>query len=169
MRKIRLRKRKRNCAKLTGCEDGDAVFFVCDKKDKAAKMAGAARTKIAQDMDCIEKDAFRFCWIVDFPMYEYDEERKKIDFCHNPFSMPQGGLKALETQDPLTIKAFQYDIVCNGIEFSSGAIRNHLPEVMYKAFAIAGYSARGTRNPFRRHAVGVETRRAAARRLGPRH
>ncbi|MER2520917.1 MAG: aspartate--tRNA ligase [Bdellovibrionales bacterium] len=125
---------------LTGCEDGDAVFFVCDAKDKAPKMAGQARTRIAQDMDCIEKNAFRFCWIVDFPMYEYDEERKKVDFCHNPFSMPQGGLKALEEQDPLTIKAYQYDIVCNGIELSSGAIRNHLPEVMYKAFAIAGYS-----------------------------
>ena len=125
---------------LTGCEDGDAVFFVCDEKLKAAKMAGAARTKIAQDMDAIEKDAFRFCWIVDFPMFEYDEERKKIDFSHNPFSMPQGGLKALENQDPLTIKAFQYDIVCNGVELSSGAIRNHLPDVMYKAFAIAGYS-----------------------------
>ncbi|MDX2028726.1 MAG: aspartate--tRNA ligase [Alphaproteobacteria bacterium] len=126
---------------LTGCEDGDAVFFVCDTKDKAAKMVGAARTKIAEDMDCIVKDEFRFCWIVDFPMYEYDEQRKKIDFSHNPFSMPQGGLKALETQDPLTIKAFQYDIVCNGVELSSGAIRNHLPDVMYKAFAIAGYSA----------------------------
>jgi len=125
---------------LTGCEDGDAVFFVCDEKLKAAKMAGAARTKIAQDMDIIEKGAFKFCWIVDFPMYEYDEERKKVDFCHNPFSMPQGGLEALTTQDPLTIKAFQYDIVCNGIELSSGAIRNHLPEVMYKAFEIAGYS-----------------------------
>jgi aspartyl-tRNA synthetase len=125
---------------LTGCEDGDAVFFICDEKNKAPKMAGAARTKIAQDMDVIEKDAFRFCWIVDFPMYEYDEERKKIDFCHNPFSMPQGGLKALETEDPLTIKAYQYDIVCNGIELSSGAIRNHLPEVMYKAFEIAGYA-----------------------------
>ncbi|NTU77419.1 MAG: aspartate--tRNA ligase [Alphaproteobacteria bacterium] len=126
---------------LTGCVDGDAVFFVCDKKDKAAKMAGQARAKIAQDMDLIEKNAFRFCWVVDFPMFEYDEERKTIDFSHNPFSMPQGGLKALEEQDPLTIKAFQYDIVCNGIELSSGAIRNHLPEVMYKAFAIAGYSA----------------------------
>ncbi len=126
--------------RLTGCEDGDAVFFVCDEKLKAAKMAGAARTKIAQDMDSIEKDAFRFCWIVDFPMYEYDEERKKIDFCHNPFSMPQGGLEALNTQDPLSIKAFQYDIVCNGVELSSGAIRNHLPEVMYRAFEIAGYS-----------------------------
>lgn len=127
--------------KITGCVDGDAVFFVCDAKDKAPKMAGAARTKIAQDMDVIEKDAFRFCWIVDFPMYEYDEQRKKIDFCHNPFSMPQGGLDALKNQDPLSIKAFQYDIVCNGVELSSGAIRNHLPEVMYKAFEIAGYSA----------------------------
>jgi aspartyl-tRNA synthetase len=125
---------------LTSCEDGDAVFFVCDEKSKAAKMAGQARTKIAQDMDIIEKNVFRFCWIVDFPMYEYDEQRKKIDFSHNPFSMPQGSLQALETQDPLTIKAFQYDIVCNGVELSSGAIRNHLPEVMYKAFAIAGYS-----------------------------
>ncbi len=127
--------------RLTDAKDGDAVFFVCDKKDKAAKMAGQARTKIAQEMDVIEKNAFRFCWIVDFPMYEYDEERRKVDFCHNPFSMPQGGLEALESQDPLTIKAWQYDIVCNGIELSSGAIRNHLPEVMYKAFAIAGYSA----------------------------
>jgi aspartyl-tRNA synthetase len=125
---------------LTGCEDGDAVFFICDQPKVAAKMAGAARTKIAQDMDIIEKNAFRFCWIVDFPMYEYDEDNKKIDFCHNPFSMPQGGLHALETQDPLTIKAYQYDIVCNGIELSSGAIRNHLPEVMYKAFALAGYA-----------------------------
>ncbi len=130
---------------LTGCVDGDAVFFVCDSKDKAPKMAGQARTKIAQDMDIIEKDAFRFCWIVDFPMFEYDEIHKKIDFCHNPFSMPQGGLKALNEADTdekkLAIKAFQYDIVCNGVELSSGAIRNHLPEVMYKAFAIAGYSA----------------------------
>jgi aspartyl-tRNA synthetase len=134
--------------KLTGCVDGDAVFFVCDKQDKAAKMAGQARAKIAQDMDVIEKDAFRFCWIVDFPMYEYDEQRKKIDFSHNPFSMPQGGLRALTERDPLTIKAFQYDIVCNGVELSSGAIRNHLPEVMYKAFAIAGYSAQELENRF---------------------
>ena len=133
---------------LTGCEDGDAVFFVCDEKLKAAKMAGAARTKIAQDMDIIEKDAFKFCWIVDFPMYEYDEERKKIDFCHNPFSMPQGGLEALNTQEPLSIKAYQYDIVCNGIELSSGAIRNHLPEVMYRAFEIAGYSREDLENRF---------------------
>jgi len=125
--------------KLTGAESGDAVFFVCDAKDKAAKFAGLARTKIAEEMDVIEKDAFKFCWIVDFPMFEINETTGKVDFSHNPFSMPQGGLKALETQDPLTIKAFQYDIVCNGIELSSGAIRNHLPEVMEKAFAIAGY------------------------------
>lgn len=131
---------QKELSQITGCEDGDAVFFVCDQKAVAAKMAGAARTKIAQDMDAIEKNAFRFCWIVDFPMFEYDEERKKIDFSHNPFSMPQGGLKALETQDPLTIKAHQYDIVCNGIELCSGAIRNHLPEVMYKAFTMAGYT-----------------------------
>lgn len=125
---------------LSSCEDGDAIFFVCDKPLIAAKMAGAARTKIGQDMGLIEKNAFRFCWIVDFPMYEMDEETKKIDFSHNPFSMPQGGLNALETMDPLDIKAYQYDIVCNGVELSSGAIRNHLPEVMYKAFALAGYS-----------------------------
>ncbi|EWY39959.1 aspartyl-tRNA synthetase [Skermanella stibiiresistens SB22] len=122
-----------------GLNEGDAVFFVCDQPAPAAKLAGLARTKIADDLDIVEKNAFRFCWIVDFPMYERDEETGKIDFSHNPFSMPQGGLDALENQDPLTINAYQYDIVCNGIELSSGAIRNHLPEVMYKAFSIAGY------------------------------
>ena len=116
------------------------MFFVCDKPKAAARNAGLVRTKIAQDLDIIEKDTFRFCWIVDFPMYELDEDTGKIDFSHNPFSMPQGGLEALLTQDPLTIKAYQYDIVCNGIELSSGAIRNHLPEVMYKAFELVGYS-----------------------------
>ena len=126
--------------KLANIGDGDAVFFVCDKVSGAAKLAGLARTKIAQDLDIVEKEAFRFCWIVDYPMYELDEDTGKIDFSHNPFSMPQGGLEALNTQDPLTIKAYQYDIVCNGVELCSGAIRNHLPEVMYKAFAIVGYS-----------------------------
>lgn len=126
--------------KVTGAQDGDAVFFVCDKPAIAAKMAGQARTKIGQELDIIEKNAFRFCWIVDFPMFEADEVTGKIDFSHNPFSMPQGGLDALEKMNPLDIKAFQYDIVCNGIELSSGAIRNHQPEVMYKAFGIAGYS-----------------------------
>ena len=126
--------------KLSGVASGDAVFFACDKESKAAKFAGLARTRIATELDLIEKNAFRFCWVVDFPMYEQDEDTGKIDFSHNPFSMPQGGLDALLTQDPLTINAYQYDIVCNGIELSSGAIRNHLPEVMYKAFEIAGYS-----------------------------
>jgi aspartyl-tRNA synthetase len=118
---------------------GDSVFFACDKADKAAKLAGAARIRIGNDLGVCKTDVFEFCWIVDFPMYEWNEEEKKIDFSHNPFSMPQGGLEALETQDPLTIKAFQYDIVCNGIELSSGAIRNHRPDVMKKAFEIAGY------------------------------
>jgi aspartyl-tRNA synthetase len=123
-----------------GLKDGDAVFFAADKKATAEKFAGAVRTRIAEELDLSEKNAYRFCWIVDFPMYELDEETGKVGFSHNPFSMPQGGLEALERQDPLTIKAFQYDIVCNGVELSSGAIRNHLPEIMYKAFAIAGYS-----------------------------
>ena len=123
-------------AKLSG---GDAVFFACDKPDRAAKLAGAARVRIGADLGVCKKDVFEFCWIVDFPMYEWNEEEKKIDFSHNPFSMPQGGLEALESQDPLTIKAFQYDIVCNGVELSSGAIRNHRPDVMVKAFEIAGY------------------------------
>ncbi len=122
-----------------GLEDGDAVFFVCDKKPAAEKMAGQARTKIAEDMEVIDRDRFEFCWIVDFPMFELDEDSGQVDFSHNPFSMPQGGLEALETMDPLEIKAYQYDIVCNGVELSSGAIRNHRPEIMYKAFGIAGY------------------------------
>lgn len=119
--------------------EGDAVFFACDTQDKAAKLAGLARTKIGEELELIEKDVFRFCWIVDFPMFEYNEEEKKIDFSHNPFSMPQGGMDALLNQDPLTINAYQYDIVCNGVELSSGAIRNHRPEIMLKAFEIAGY------------------------------
>jgi aspartyl-tRNA synthetase len=124
----------------TGAADGDAVFFVCDAPAPAARLAGRARARIAEDLDLVEPNAFRFCWVTDFPMYERNEETGRIEFSHNPFSMPQGGLEALETRDPLTIKAFQYDIVCNGVELSSGAIRNHRPEIMYKAFAIAGYS-----------------------------
>ena len=120
--------------------DGDSVFFACDSEKGAAKLAGLVRIKLGEELNLIDKTAFHFCWVVDFPMYEYHEERKKIEFSHNPFSMPQGGITALETQDPLTIKAYQYDIVCNGIEISSGAIRNHLPDVMYKAFEIAGYT-----------------------------
>ena len=124
----------------TRAEDGDAVFFVCDEPAAAARLAGRARAKIGEDLDLIEANAFRFCWVTDFPMYERDEETGKIEFSHNPFSMPQGGLEALRTQDPLTIKAYQYDIVCNGVELSSGAIRNHRPDIMFEAFAIAGYS-----------------------------
>ena len=107
--------------------------------EKAARLAGAARVRIGNDLGVCKKDVFEFCWIVDFPMYEWNEDEKKIDFSHNPFSMPQGGLEALDAKDPLEIKAFQYDIVCNGIELSSGAIRNHRPDIMRKAFEIAGY------------------------------
>lgn len=125
---------------LTKTQKGDAVFFVCAEPHTALKWGGLTRTQVAERLDLIEKNAYRFCWVVDFPMYEKNEDTGAIDFSHNPFSMPQGGLEALNTQDPLTIKAYQYDIVCNGIELSSGAIRNHLPEVMYHAFALAGYS-----------------------------
>ena len=122
-----------------GLQPGDAVFFAAGKALDAAKFAGTVRTKLGNDLGLIKAGEFKFCWIVDFPMFEYDEELKQVVFSHNPFSMPQGGLEALEHQDPLTIKAFQYDIVCNGIELSSGAIRNHRPDIMLKAFEIAGY------------------------------
>jgi aspartyl-tRNA synthetase len=118
----------------------DGIFFAAGKEEDAAKLAGLARTRVAEELDLLEKDAFRFCWIVDFPMFEFNDEQKKIDFSHNPFSMPQGGMEALESKDPLEILAWQYDIVCNGVELSSGAIRNHRPDIMYKAFEIAGYS-----------------------------
>ncbi len=122
-----------------GLEAGDAVFFAAGPHETAQKFAGAVRTRVATELDLIEPNAFRFCWVVDFPMFELNEETGQIDFSHNPFSMPQGGMEALETQDPLTIKAYQYDIVCNGIELSSGAIRNHRPDIMIRAFGIAGY------------------------------
>jgi len=122
-------------------KDGDAVFFACDKKAVAEKFAGTVRTRLGGELELIDSKRFEFCWIVDFPMYELNEETGKVEFSHNPFSMPQGGLEALNTKDPLTINAYQYDIVCNGVELSSGAIRNHLPEIMYKAFEIAGYPA----------------------------
>jgi aspartyl-tRNA synthetase len=123
-----------------GLKDGDAAFFVAGNPEKFVRFAGLARTKAGEDLNLVEKDRFAFAWIVDFPMYEYNEDEKKVDFSHNPFSMPQGGLEALNTQDPLTIKAFQYDLVCNGYELASGGIRNHRPEAMVKAFEIAGYS-----------------------------
>ncbi|MCZ6764684.1 MAG: aspartate--tRNA ligase [Alphaproteobacteria bacterium] len=126
---------------LAGLGDGDAVFFVCDDADTAAHLAGLARTKIGTDLGLIETGQFKFCWIVDYPLYETNPVTGAIQFSHNPFSMPQGGLEALDTDDPLALLAYQYDIVCNGVELSSGAIRNHRPDIMYKTFKIAGYEA----------------------------
>jgi aspartyl-tRNA synthetase len=123
-----------------GLKGGDAVFFIAGLPKEFADFAGRARTKIGSELGLVAPDRFEFCWVVDFPMYEWNEEEQKIDFSHNPFSMPQGGLEALETIKPEEILAFQYDLVCNGVELSSGAIRNHKPEIMEKAFAIAGYS-----------------------------
>ena len=124
-----------------GLGDNDAVFFICGVPKAFMAFAAAARVKVGRELGLAKDGVFEFCWITDFPMYEFNEETKRIEFSHNPFSMPQGGLKALETQDPLSLKAFQYDIVCNGVELSSGAIRNHRPDIMYKAFEIAGYTA----------------------------
>ncbi len=123
----------------TGTGDGDAVFFSAGEPEDAATLAGKARARIGGDLDLLEKDTFRFCWVIDYPMYEREADTGKIVFSHNPFSMPQGGMEALESGDPLAVKAYQYDIVCNGVELSSGAIRNHRPDIMFKAFAIAGY------------------------------
>jgi aspartyl-tRNA synthetase len=122
-----------------GLKEGDAAFFVAGDPEKFWKFAGLARVKLGEELNLVDKDRYELAWVVDFPMYEYDEENKKIDFSHNPFSMPQGGLEALQLQDPLTIKAFQYDITCNGYEIASGGIRNHRPDAMVKAFEIAGY------------------------------
>jgi aspartyl-tRNA synthetase len=122
-----------------GVAEGDAVFFVCDQPGPAAKLAGQVRTRIGEELGLVAQRCYRFCWIVDFPMYEWDEEAKAVTFSHNPFSMPQGGMAALQEQDPLTILAYQYDIVCNGVELSSGAIRNHRPDIMAQAFDLAGY------------------------------
>jgi aspartyl-tRNA synthetase len=134
--------------RVAGVADGDAVFLVCQPKPKAEKYASTARERLCDALGLRERDAFRFCWIVDFPMYEFNEETQAIEFSHNPFSMPQGGLEALTTQDPLTIRAFQYDIVCNGVELSSGAIRNHRTDIMLKAFAIAGYGENEVKRRF---------------------
>ncbi|MFN5823489.1 MAG: amino acid--tRNA ligase-related protein, partial [Sphingomonadales bacterium] len=123
-----------------GLGPDDGCFFAAGKEEQAAKLAGAARTRVGDQLDLIEKDSFRFCWIIDFPFYEWDEDEKKVDFAHNPFSMPQGGLDALNNQDPLTIKAYQYDMVCNGYELASGSIRNQHPDLMVKAFELVGLS-----------------------------
>lgn len=120
-------------------KDGDALFFAAGPEAEAARLAGQARIKLGRELNLIDEGVFKFCWIVDFPMFEWNEEEKRVDFSHNPFSMPQGGLEALDSKDPLDILAYQYDIVCNGVELSSGAIRNHRPDIMLKAFEIAGY------------------------------
>ena len=133
---------------LFNLNDGDALFFSCASESEAANLAGKARVKIATDRELIEKNTFKFCWIVDYPMFEKDENTGKIEFSHNPFSMPQGGMEALLNENPLDILAYQYDLVCNGIELSSGAIRNHVPEIMYKAFEIAGHKSEAVDNKF---------------------
>ena len=154
---------------------GDACFFVAGKPKDFVKFAGPARTKVGEELNLIAKGGFEFCWIVDFPMYEWNEEEKKIDFSHNPFSMPNMPVEEFLALDPkdneklLAIKAIQYDIVCNGVELSSGAIRNHRPEVMKKAFAIAGYDETVLEHEIRRHAARAVARRAAARRHRARH
>ena len=135
-------------AQAGAMRDGDVMFFFCDEAAAAARVGGDIRCKLGRDLGRVEKDVFRFCWIVDFPMYERDSETGAVAFSHNPFSMPQGGLEALDAADPLSILAFQYDVVCNGVELSSGAIRNHSPEIMYKAFALAGYSREDVESRF---------------------
>jgi aspartyl-tRNA synthetase len=125
--------------KITSAEIGDSIFFACDKKNEVEKISALARDKIAQELNLINDSEFSFCWVVDYPMFETNEITNKIEFSHNPFSMPQGDLEKIDFKNPLNIKAYQYDIVCNGIELSSGAIRNHIPELMYKLFSIAGY------------------------------
>ncbi len=153
-----------------GLKNGDAVFFASGPALEAATLAGKVRTRLGEELDLLEKGVFRFCWIVDFPYFEWNEDEQKIDFSHNPFSMPQGGLATLEKaktkEELLAIKAHQYDIVCNGVELSSGAIRNHKPEIMVRAFEIAGYSRGGRRGPFRRAVPRLPLRRAAAWRAG---
>ena len=134
--------------KICEAKIGDSIFLACGKKNEVEKILSIARNKIAEDLKIIDENKFAFCWIVDYPMYEIDEDSKKINFSHNPFSMPQGNLKELDFNKPLEIKAFQYDIVCNGVELSSGAIRNHIPELMYKLFSIAGYSEKDVNNQF---------------------
>jgi aspartyl-tRNA synthetase len=131
-----------------GLDDGDACFFVAGDPAKFYKFAGEARTRAGEELNLVDRDRFELCWIIDFPFYEWLEDEKKVDFAHNPFSMPQGGMKALESQDPLTIKAFQYDAVCNGFEIASGSIRNQLPEVMVKAFELTGKSAQEVEDQF---------------------
>ena len=139
---------KQEFAELTGLEVGDTIFFIADKEERANLFAGQLRNELGERLDLIEKNAFRFCFVNDFPMYEYNKDEKKMDFTHNPFSMPQGGLEALNTMNPEDILAYQYDIVCNGVELSSGAVRNHDLDIMVKAFEIAGYSEEDLKTKF---------------------
>ena len=134
--------------KITDAEVGDSIFFACGKKEEVEKITSLARDKIANDLNLIDENLFAFCWIVDYPMFEKNEDTKKIEFSHNPFSMPQGELDKIDFEKPLEIFAYQYDIVCNGVELSSGAIRNHIPELMYKLFSIAGYNKQDVDNRF---------------------
>jgi aspartyl-tRNA synthetase len=133
---------------LVGIKEGETLFFICDAPKVIDKLSGEIRTWLGNELGLVKNDAFEFCFIVDFPMYERNEETGKIDFTHNPFSMPQGGMEALTTKDPLEIFAYQYDIVCNGVELSSGAVRNHNPEIMKRAFAIAGYGEEDVKAKF---------------------
>ena len=133
---------------ISKAEVGDSIFMACGKKNEVEKITAQAREKIALDLNLIDEDTFAFCWIVDYPMFEKNEQTNKIEFSHNPFSMPQGNLEKIDFDNPLEILAYQYDIVCNGIELSSGAIRNHIPELMYKLFAVAGYSKKDVEEKF---------------------
>ena len=133
---------------VSNLENGDSIFFISDEKSNANKFASIARTKLCMELDLLEQNTFKFCWIVDFPMFEIDPVTQKVDFSHNPFSMPQGGMESLNNKDPLEILAWQFDIVCNGVELSSGAIRNHKPEIMLRAFEIAGYSEKELKERF---------------------
>ncbi len=134
--------------KETGAEIGDTIFLSCGKQNEVENILSQAREKIANQLDLIDKSCFAFCWVVDYPMFELDETTKKIKFSHNPFSMPQGDIKNIDFSNPLNLKAYQYDIVCNGIELSSGAIRNHVPELMYKLFKVAGYTKKDVDEKF---------------------
>ena len=156
---------KQEFAELTGLEVGDTIFFIADKEERANLFAGQLRNELGERLDLIEKNAFRFCFVNDFPMYEYNKDEKKMDFTHNPFSMPQGGLEALNTMNPEDILAYQYDIVCNGVELSSGAVRNHDLDIMVKAFEIAGYSEEDLKTKF--GALYNAFQCPATRRYGP--
>ena len=134
--------------KICKAETGDSIFLACGKVNEVEKILSISRNKIAKDLNLIDEEKFAFCWIIDYPMYELDEQTKKVKFSHNPFSMPQGDVDKLDFKNPLEIKAFQYDIVCNGVELSSGAIRNHTPDLMYKLFSIAGYDRKKVEKKF---------------------